>query len=135
MLEHLNTIDGVLASSANYSGTLVRVVVTATANREKVADEVDKHLSASDRKLAWLTGHDLQMALQTEDWRELHQIGQLSAIEFRTLTRAWVKGFAEVEGFATAAADQVVDLAMKAWDRLIEVADRTEEKRPPHQMD
>lgn len=135
MLEHLNTIEGVLASSANYSGTLVRVVVTPAANREKVAEEVLKCLPSSNRQTNLVTGYELQMALQKEEWRELHQIGQLSAIEFRTLALTWVKEFVEGEHVADAATDQLVDLAVKAWDRLIELADRTEAKGPPHQMD
>jgi hypothetical protein len=129
----LNAIDGVAASSANYSGALVRVAMTPAANHDKVAEEVQKNLSASDRKPVSLTGDDVQVALHNEEWREFHQIGQLSAIEFRTLAIGWVKGFVEAEHVG--AADQLVKLAAQAWDRLIELADRTEEKLPPHQMD
>ncbi len=41
----------------------------------------------------------------------------------------------ETEHVGDGAADQVIKLAAQAWDRLIELADRTQEKRPPHQMD
>jgi hypothetical protein len=131
VLEQLNTIDGVTASSANYAGTLVRVAMTPAADRDKVTEEVRKLLSAP----AWLTGHDLQVALRQEEWREFHQIGQLSAIEFRTLAIGWVKGFVEAEHIGDGAADQLLDLAERVWHRLIELTDRTEEKLPPHQMD
>jgi hypothetical protein len=37
-----------------------------------------------------LTGEELEQALEREEWRELDRVGELSAIECRTLALRWL---------------------------------------------
>jgi hypothetical protein len=135
VLERLDKIDGVEASSANYTGSMIRIVVTAAANRKEVSEEVKKDLSAGNRKLAWLAGDELRAALEKEEWRNVKQIGQLSAIEFRTIALGWVKAFAEAEKLGDGVANELLKLTRTEWDRLAELADSEEGRQPPHRTD
>jgi len=45
VLASLDKIDGVEASSSNYTGTLIRIAVTITADRDRVAERVSKALA------------------------------------------------------------------------------------------
>ena len=132
MLERLDQIDGVEASSANYTGTMIRISVSTAATREKVAEVVQKDLSAGNRKPARLNGVELKEALRKEEWRAIQQIGQLSAIEFRTLALGRVKAFVEAEKLGEGVADKLLQLAEREWERLAEVNDSKEAKTPPH---
>jgi hypothetical protein len=135
VLERLDKIDGVTASSANYTGTLIRISVAAAANREGIADEVRKELSADDREPTRLQGDRLTEALRKEEWRGIGQIGELSAIEFRTLALARVRAFAEGEGLAEGVADKLLRLAEAEWDRLARSAEAKGTAQPPHKTD
>jgi hypothetical protein len=131
-LERLDKIDGVEASSANHTGTLVRISVKAGANCEKVAEAVRKDLAASKGNPARLTAEKLTKALKEEEWRGLDRIGQLSAIEFRKLNLDRLKAFTEEEKLGKDVAGKLLKLAEAEWDRLAKEAQAKDGNLPPH---
>jgi hypothetical protein len=62
-LERLDKIDGVKASSANHTGTLIRISVKAEASREKVAEAVQNDLTVDQGNVARLRAEKLMKAL------------------------------------------------------------------------
>lgn len=135
MLERLDKIDGVEASAANHTGTLIRITVKAGADREKVAEAVQKDLAADKRNPTRVTGDGLAKALKDEGWRDITRIGQLSAAEFRKLNLDRVRAFAEGEKLDKGVADKLLKLAETEWDRLVREADTKDGVRPPHRTD
>ncbi len=135
MLEQLDKIDGVEASSANHTGTMLRVSVKAGTDRDKVAEAVQKRLAGDDRKPVRLRDPELKAALDKERWRTKDQIGELTAIEFRKLALDRVKGFLQAEMIAGESADKLLKVAEAQWDRLAQQADRKVPKQLPHQID
>ena len=69
-----------------------------------------------------LAGDDLKRALEEEQWRETWRIGELSAIEFRTLAMHWVKTFARDEKLKQEATNKLVAITKEQWDRIAEEA-------------
>lgn len=134
MLERLDKIDGVEASAANHTGTRIRITVKAGADREKVAEAVQKDLAAGKGNPARVTGDGLAKALK-EEWRDITRIGQLSAAEFRKLNLDRVKEFADEEKLDKDVADMLLKLAEAEWDRLVKEADTKEAVQPPHRTD
>jgi hypothetical protein len=114
-LERLDKIDGVEASSANHTGTLIRISVKARADGEQVAAAVQKDLTASKGNPTRLVGEELRKTLQDEEWRDITRIGQLSAIEFRKLNLDRVKAFVEKEKLDKDVADKLLKLAETEW--------------------
>ncbi|MBX9584979.1 MAG: hypothetical protein K2X87_32135 [Gemmataceae bacterium] len=135
MLERLDKIDGVEASAANHTGTMFRITVKAGAEREKVAEAVQKDLAADNRNPTRITGDGLAKALKDEEWRDITRIGQLSAAEFRKLNLDRVRAFAEGEKLDKDVADKLLKLAETEWDRLVKEADTKGGVRPPHRTD
>lgn len=135
VLERLDKIDGVEASSANHTGTLIRISVKAGASRETVEAAVQKDLTAGKGNPTRLVGEELRKALQDEEWRGIDQIGQLSAIEFRKLNLDRVKAFVEEEKLGKDVADKLLKLAETEWDRLAKAAETKEGSQPPHEAD
>jgi hypothetical protein len=84
VLARLNKIDGVEKSFSNWPGTLLRISVAPSADRDKDAAAVREDLTKDNRKPVLLTGAELKQALEKEEWR---MPGELSAIEFRTLAQ------------------------------------------------
>jgi hypothetical protein len=83
----LDKVGGVERSFANYTGTLIRLSLRSGADPEKVAEEArrilgeETHEGSAIRLPTDESGH----ALQTEEWRDVTRIGELSSKEFRTL--------------------------------------------------
>jgi hypothetical protein len=116
VLASLDKIDGVEASSTNYTGTMIRVSVTRAKDRAKVAEEIRKVLA--ENKAVVLAGDDLKRALEKEQWRETWRVGELSAIEFHTLAVHRVKTFAKAEKLDKGVTDKLVEIAEQQWQRL-----------------
>lgn len=135
MLERLDKIDGVQASSANHTGTLIRISTKVGASREKVAAVVQEDLTGNKGKPTQIVGDGLTKALKEEEWRGIDRISQLSAIEFRKLNLDQVKAFAEEQKLGKDVADKLLKLAETEWDRLAKAADAKEGNLPPHRAD
>ena len=118
VLESLDKLDGVEASSANYTGTIIRVSVTHATDRDKVAEGVRKALTEDGRKAVRLAGDELERALEREEWRGAGRIGELSAIEFHTLALHRFKTFAKAETLDKPTTDQLVEIVEQQWERL-----------------
>jgi hypothetical protein len=134
VLQRLDQIDGVEASSANHTGTLLHISVKPDANREQVANAVKADLTTDKRNPSRLAADELRKALSSEVWRGVHEIGQLSAIEFRKLNLDYVKAFAEAEKLRVEVSDKLIKLAEREWDRLAKEASAKEADLLPHQI-
>jgi hypothetical protein len=122
VLESLDKIGGVLASSANYTGTMIRILVKTGSDRDKVAERVRKILEENGgRPLAFVNG-DLKRALEQEQWRDARHIGELSAIEFHTLVLHRIRSFAKAEKLNPKTADKLAKIAEEQWRRIINEA-------------
>ena len=130
LLTSLDKIDGVEASSANYTGTMIRISVTTTTDRDKVSEAVRKALTDEDRNAVRLAGDDLERALDREEWRGAGRIGELSAIEFHTLALHRFKTFAKAEKLDKGTADKLVEIAEQQWERLSKEANAEGMTRP-----
>jgi hypothetical protein len=130
VLRRLDKIDGVEASSANYTGTMIRISVTTTADREKVAERVSKALAETSGKPVALERDDLKRALEKEQWRVAGRIGELSAIEFHTLVLYRVKTFAKAEKLDKEATDRLVMIAEDQWQRIAKEAKKDGATQP-----
>jgi hypothetical protein len=98
---------------------MVRVSLTATANREKVAAEVQKILTDQRRKPVPVKGDELKGVLTKKEWFETKRVGELSSIEFNILgLRGRVKKFAQAEELDKAATEKLVKIAENQWNRL-----------------
>jgi hypothetical protein len=128
VLASLDKIDGVQASSTNYTGTLIRVAVTRATDRAKVAEEVRKALA--ENKPVALAGDDLERALEKEQWREAWRVGELSAIEFRTMALYRIKTFAQAEKLDKETTDRLTKIAEEQWERLAREAKKEEATQP-----
>jgi hypothetical protein len=122
VLASLDKIDGVAATSANYTGTMIRISVASQIDRGTVVEGVRKLLTTKDRKAVLLAGVELKCALDREEWREAARIGELSAIEFHTLVFHWIKTFAKVEKLDKKTADKLVAIAEHQWERICKQA-------------
>jgi hypothetical protein len=130
LLASLDKLDGIEASSANYTGTLIRVSVTTATDRDKVAEAVRKVLTEENRKAVRLAGDELKCALDREEWREAARIGELSAIEFHTLALHRFKTFAKAEKLDKKTTDKLVALVEQQWERLSKEANAEGATRP-----
>lgn len=128
VLERLDKVDGVQASSTNYTGTLIRVSVAGAADRVQVAEEVRKVL-AENKPIA-LVGEELQTALRKEQWRETERVGELSTIEFRALTLYRIKNFAQAEKLNKETTDKLMKLVEDQWKSLAQEAKKERATRP-----
>jgi hypothetical protein len=135
VLEQLDTIDGVEASSANHTGTMLRITVKIAADREKVAAVVQDCLALENRNPVRLDAGDLDSVLAKEHWRTKEQIGELTAIEFRKLALDRIKDFAEREKVVGETKARLLQIAEAQWDRLARQAEITEPKQLPHKID
>ncbi|MBX6311454.1 MAG: hypothetical protein IRY99_00795 [Isosphaeraceae bacterium] len=117
-LAALDKLEGAERSFANRTGTMIRVTVAAAADREKVAEGVRRILTGEDRKAVPLAGIELKRALEREEWRGKDRIGELSAIEFRTLALHRVKSFATAEKLGQKATDKLMTIAEQQWERI-----------------
>jgi hypothetical protein len=115
VLARLGKVQGVERCLANRTGTLIRVTVAPTAERDKVAEEVLKVLAAANREPVRLTGAELRKALAGEEWRPPDE---LSAIEFRTLAVRRVRAFAADEKLARSVTEKLVRITEEHWDRI-----------------
>jgi hypothetical protein len=116
VLSSLDKIDGVEASSSNYTGTMIRVSVTNATDRDKVAAAVRKALADNDPVA--LAGDELRNALKNEQWRGTARIGELSAIEFRSMAFYRIKAFARTEKLGKEIADKLTRMAEDQWERV-----------------
>lgn len=122
MLARLDEIDGVERTQANHAGTLVCVLLNASTEKRQVADAVLRVLTEEKRAPVRLAGADLHQALAKEQWRDASQVGELFAIEFRTLVARRVKAFAKSEQLSTELAEQLVKVAEDVFDEFAETA-------------
>jgi hypothetical protein len=118
VLASLDKIDGVGASSANYTGTLIRISVTSATDRDKVAEAARRVLAVEHRNAVALAGDEFKHALDREEWREAGRIGELSSIEFHTLALHRVKTFAKAEKLDKKATEKLVEIAEQHWERI-----------------
>jgi hypothetical protein len=128
VLASLDKIEGVQASSTNYTGTMIRVTVTEAADRAKVAEEVRKVLAAN--KPVTLAGEDLKRALEKEQWREARRVGELTAIEFHTMALHRIKMFAQTEKLDKDTTEKLTKMAEEHWQRLAQEAEKEKATRP-----
>ena len=135
LLERLDKIEGVETSSANGTGTMIRIVLKSGADREKAVKAVRKDLTTDKRDPTRIADDVLPKALKSEEWRGIDRIGQLTAAEFRKLNIDRVKVFADEEKLDKDVADKLVKSAENEWDRLVLSADGKDGNRPPHRTD
>lgn len=128
VLAALDKIDGVQASSTNYTGTMIRVSVTSATDRNKVADDVRKVLD--ENKPTAVVGEELKTALDKEQWRETGRVGELSAIEFRTMALYRIKTFAQAEKLNKETTDKLMKMLENHWERLAQEAKKEKATRP-----
>jgi hypothetical protein len=128
VLATLDKIDGVQASSTNYTGTMIRVAVSRKADRAKIVEEARKVLA--EHKPVIVTGDALKLALEKEQWRETRRVGELSAIEFRATALYRIKTFAQAEKLNKESADKLTRMAEVQWDRLVEEAKKEKATQP-----
>jgi len=88
LLARLDKVEGIEKSSANRTGTMLRISVASSADRDKVAETVREILTKDNRKPVLLAGDEFREALVKEEWGSP---GDLSAIEFRTFALHRVK--------------------------------------------
>jgi copper chaperone CopZ len=130
VLASLDKINGVEASSTNYTGTLVRISVTTAADRDQVAERVRKALAGKGGEPVALAGDELKRVLGQEQWRGAGRIGELSAIEFHTLVLYRVKTFAKAEKLDKEATNKLVKIAEEQWDRITKEAKKDGATQP-----
>jgi hypothetical protein len=135
VLEQLDKIAGVDASSANHPGTMLRIALKTEADRQTVAEVVRKRLASANRNPVRLKDHQLKAALEKERWRTKEQIGELTAFEFRKLALDRVDAFSRSEKLAEASAAKLLRIAEAQWDRLALQAEAKEPKQLPHKID
>ena len=128
VLASLDKIDGVQASSTNFTGTMIRIAVNSAADRAKVVEEVRKVLA--ENKPVALMGDELKLVLQKEEWREAWRVGELSAIEFRTMALYRIKTFAQVEKLDKETMDKLTKMAEDQWERLAQEAKKEKATQP-----
>jgi len=128
VLAQLNKIEGVEKSFANRTGTLLRICVAASADRDKVATTVREDLTKDNRKPVPLAGEEFKEALVKEKWGSP---SELSAIEFRTLALRRVKTFVESEKLDTEAASKLVKIAEQQWERMAKGIDCCKKEQQP----
>jgi hypothetical protein len=130
VLALLDKIPGIERTFANHTGSMVRVSVAASANPEKIAEKVLKVLSDQKHKPVRLAGAEFTEALDKQEWRESDRVGELSAIEFRTLGLRQVKAFAIKERLDKETTDKLVKIAEEEWDKLVKENVPEDPKQP-----
>jgi hypothetical protein len=120
VLARLNKIAGVEKSFSNRTGTMLRISVASSADREKVAAVVSEDLTKDSRKPVLLAGDEFKQAVVKEEW---NSPGDLSAIEFRTFALHRVKTFAEAEKLDKEATNKLVKIAEQQWARMAKGGD------------
>jgi hypothetical protein len=98
VLARLDRIDGIERSYTNRAGTLLWVSVAPSADPERVAADTIRVLG-EQRNPTQLLGAELVEALAKEEWRDSERVGELSAIEFRTLALRGLPWLAGVLAF------------------------------------
>jgi hypothetical protein len=107
---------------------MIRVSVTGAADRAKVADAVRKELAENEP--VTLAGDELRRALEKEQWRETARIGELSAVEFRTMALYRIKTFARGEKLDSETTDKLTKMAEDQWERVAQEAKKAGPTRP-----
>ncbi len=119
VLGRLDKLEGVAGSSANYTGTLVRLHLAAGADRVKVEQAARKVLGEdAGEPEGVLTGEELRRALAREQWRDAGRIGELSAVEFHTVALARFRDFAKAEKLDQATTDKLLAVVEGQWERV-----------------
>lgn len=112
-------VEGIEQTLSNLPGTMIRVSIAASADREQVAKAVLKDLTEDKRSPLRLNGDELKQVLAKEQWRSPDE---LSSIEFRTLGLDRVKGFADAEKLGPEVTGKLLQMAGEQWDRLVKPA-------------
>src|SRR5262249_45060062 len=130
VLQRLDEIEGVEASFANYTGTMIRISVKTGTDRDRVAERVRKALTENDSKPVTLVDGEFKRALQQEQWRDVGRIGELSAIEFHTLALHRVKSFAKAEKLDKETTDKLIKITEAYWERTAQEAKKAGALQP-----
>jgi hypothetical protein len=128
VLDRLDKIDGVEKSSANWTGTMLRISVVSSADRDKVATAVCEDLTKDNRKPLPLAGEEFKKALVTEKWGSP---SELSAFEFRTLALRRVKTFTESEKLDKETSSKLMKIAEQQWERMAKGIDCCKKEQQP----
>ena len=116
-MARLDRVDGVARTYSNWTGTLLRVSVAPTADREAVAERAKTALAADEQQPTRIEGGVLNDVLKKEDWRDTAHIVELSSYEFRTFAKHQVNAFADNEGLEEAKREKLLDLVDDVWDQ------------------
>lgn len=135
VLARLDKIEGVEASAANHTGTMLRFTLMTGIDREQATAIVQTALQADDRQPVRVEGENLLKALNGETWREKQRIRELSAIEFRKLAMQRIETFAENDNLTEEATAKLVTVAGEEWDRLAETVEAREATKSPRTTD
>jgi hypothetical protein len=130
VLALLDKLPGVERTFANHTGSMVRVSVAASADPEKVGEQSLKVLREQKHKPVQLAGAELTEALEKQEWRESERVGELSAIEFRTLGLRQVRAFAAKEMLDKETTDKLEKIAEEVWDKLVKESAPEDPKQP-----
>jgi hypothetical protein len=114
---------------------MIRISTTTAADRDKVAEAVRKVLADKNKKPVAISGAELRLAVEKQVWRETGRIGELSIIEFRALIPHKIRGFAKAEKLDQEAADKLVKIAERHWNRVIQEAKKEKTTQPDALLD
>lgn len=85
MLVRLQQIDGVERSFTDRSGTLIRLSLSTTADLESVTHAAVQELDTQNGSPVQISRDEAASILRGQEWRDASQMGELTAIEIRTL--------------------------------------------------
>ena len=95
MLEQLEKVEGVDSAMANHTGPMIRISLKPKADVDSIANEMKAILEKEGRKPKRLSGNELTVAVDSEEWRVTEKVNELSEIEFRTVFVQRVTQFVE----------------------------------------
>ena len=102
---------------------MIRVSAAKASEREAVAERSQAVLAANQQKSLRLVGDDLTRAFQTEDWRAVDRVYELTSYEFKTVAKRRIKDFAIGEGLKRSERTQLLELADELWEKGAEGLD------------
>lgn len=116
-MSQINQIEGVSGTFSNWTGSLLRVEILPTADRETVAARVRTFLAADGQKPARVEGQELTALLSGVEWRDLSRITELSSYEFKTVAKRRIDAFADSEKLDSSKRQQLLSIVDSLWDK------------------